>query len=69
MALDQACADMVTACPVLPTDNELHDSHEHENLQGKDKFHILHPDTDWQSGLEHAEKIGIGTRQYTLVTV
>lgn len=69
VALDQACADMVTACPVLPTDNELHDSHEHENLQGKDKFHILHPDTDWQSGLEHAEKISIGTRQYTLVTV
>ena len=69
VALDQACADLVIKAPVLLTDNELHDHHEHENLEGADKFHLLHPDTDWQSGLEHAEKIGIGTRQYTLVTV
>lgn len=69
VALDQACADMVTAAPVLFTDNELHDAHEHEDLKGADKFHLLHPDTDWQAGLEHAEKIGIGTRKYTLITV
>ena len=69
VALDQACADMVTASPVLRTDNELHDHHEHENLEGADKFRLLHPDTDWQSGLEHAEKIGIGKRKYELVTV
>lgn len=69
VALDQACADMVTACPVLATDNELHVSHEHDSLQGKDKFRLLHPDTDWRAGLEHAEKIGIGTREYELVKV
>lgn len=69
VALDQACADLVTAAPVLMTDNELHDHHEHENLEGADKFHLLHPDTDWQSGLEHAEKIGIGTRKYELIKV
>lgn len=69
VALDQACADLVTAAPVLLTDNELHDSHSHEDLQGHDKFHLLHPDTDWQAGLEHAEKIGIGTRSYELVKV
>lgn len=69
VALDQACADLVTAAPVLMTDNELHDHHEHESLEGADKFHLLHPDTDWQSGLEHAEKIGIGTRKYELIKV
>lgn len=68
VALDQACADLVTAAPVLHTDNELHDAHEHEDLEGQDKFHLLHPDTDWQAGLEHAEKIGLGTRRYTLLT-
>lgn len=69
VALDQACADMVIKTPVLLTDNELHDHHEHENLEGADKFHLLHPDTDWQAGLEHAEKIGVGTRDYELITV
>ena len=69
VALDQACADMVIQAPVLDTDNSLADAHPHEHLEGDDKFHLLHPDTDWQSGLEHAEKIGLGTRKYELVKV
>ncbi|MDE6533261.1 MAG: DUF362 domain-containing protein [Muribaculaceae bacterium] len=69
VALDQACADLVTKAPVLCTDNELHDHHCHESLEGEDKFHLLHPDTDWQAGLEHAEKIGLGTRHYELIEV
>lgn len=69
VALDQACADLVTKAPVLRTDNELHDAHEHETLEGADKFHLLHPDTDWQAGLEHAQKLGIGIRDYEIVEV
>lgn len=68
VALDQACADMVMAAPALPG-SKLEKTHPHEHLCGDDKFHILHPDTNWQSGLEHAERIGIGTRQYELITV
>ena len=68
VALDQACADMVMAAPALPG-SKLEKTRPHEHLCGDDKFHILHPDTNWQSGLEHAERIGIGTRQYELVTV
>ena len=50
-------------------DPKLEKNHPHEHLCGEDKFHILHPDTNWQFGLEHAERIGIGTRQYDLITV
>ena len=38
-----------------------HNSHDH--------FHTLFSGTDWQAGLAHAEKIGLGTRQYELVTM
>ena len=34
-----------------------------------DHFHTLFSGTDWQAGLAHAEKIGLGTRQYELVTM
>ena len=73
VALDQACADMVMRAPALPTNNELEqigeEKHVHDHFVGADKFKVLHPDTDWQSGLAHAEKLGLGTRQYTLVDV
>lgn len=69
VALDQACADLVRKAPVLPTDNCLHDSHKDSDLCGQDKFRIMHPDTDWEAGLSHAEKIGIGSRDYELITV
>ena len=69
VALDKACADLVIAAPVLSTDNRLHNEHLHEHLEGADKFHLLHPDTKWEAALEHAEKIGIGTTQYELITV
>ena len=69
VALDQACADMVKAAPALPTDNRLHDGHSHETMAGQDKFRVMHPDTDWDAGLEHAVKIGIGSRDYDLINV
>ena len=68
VALDQACADMVMAAPALPG-SKLEKTRPHEHLCGEDKFHILHPDTNWQFGLEHAERIGIGTRRYELITI
>ena len=34
-----------------------------------DAFTAISPDTDWQVTLEHAEKIGLGTRAYTLIRV
>lgn len=68
VALDQASADMVTAAPALPG-CKLCDNHTHESLEGIDKFKMAHPDTYWKAGLEHAEKIGLGTTKYELITI
>ena len=69
VALDKACADIVINAPILETGNRLSDSPHHDHLEGCDKFHIIHPETNWQAGLEHAEKIGLGTQEYELITV
>ena len=68
VALDKACVDMVTNAPILPN-NRLSDKHPHEHMEGQDKFHHMHPDTNWRAGLVHAEKLGLGTMEYELITV
>ena len=62
VALDQACADLVNAAPGNPN-TALASGLE----PGGDKFRGVHPDIDWEVQLEHAEQLGIGTRQYELV--
>lgn len=59
VALDQACADAVLAQTPAPN-SALFD--EGCDCSSGDYFHAAHPDTDWAVCLEHAEKIGIGTR-------
>ena len=66
VALDQACADAVLAQTPAPN-SALFD--EGCDCGDKDYFHAAHPDTEWEVCLEHAEKIGIGTRSYELVEV
>ena len=69
VALDKACADMVIQAPILHGNNCLATAHEHDDLCGCDKFHLMHPDTDRLAGLRHAEKIGLGTMEYELVKI
>jgi uncharacterized Fe-S center protein len=66
VAIDQACADLVTKAPIL-SGSKLAEKHPHDKAEGKDKFRMVHPDTNWQAGLEHAEKIKLGTRKYELI--
>jgi uncharacterized Fe-S center protein len=68
VALDKACADMVIAAPSLPG-SRICDNHKHGDMKGEDKFLMAHPDTFWQAGLEHAEKIGLGVMSYELITI
>jgi len=68
VAIDQACADLVKAAPVLPG-SRICDDNPMGDLQGADKFKKAHPETFWQSALEHGEKIGLGKRDYELITV
>ena len=75
IALDCACADLVKAAPVLYgsaiSDKDAHEcgcGHHHHHL-GEDKSRLVHPDTNWEAGAEHGEKIGLGHRAYELIKV
>ena len=64
VALDMACADAVNAQPAIRgTAADGGDCCDH------DHFHRMHPETSWMSCLEHAEKLGIGTREYELIKI
>jgi uncharacterized Fe-S center protein len=67
VALDKACADMVTAATA--NTGACLNVHEPGMLQGEDKFKLLHPRTDWRVCLAHAEKIGLGKMKYELIEV
>ena len=63
-AIDQACADLVNQA--LGFDNTaMKTGHE----PGGDKFRGVNPHIDWETTLEHAEKMGLGSREYTLETM
>ncbi len=64
VALDQACADAVKKAPALA--NSFLADQIKKNGESADYFNALHPDTHWEETLIHAEKIGIGTRNYEL---
>ena len=40
-----------------------------KSLDGKDPFRAVHKQIDWEIGLGHAEKMGVGSRAYTLKTI
>lgn len=64
VALDQACVDAVNAQPV--SRGSLLEEVEHVH---HDHFTDVSPDTNWKSCLEHAEKLGLGTRKYELIQI
>lgn len=69
VALDQACVDLCCKAEPMPGSQlheALHAPHDHKE---DNHFNSLHPFSDWKSCLEQAEKLGLGTREYELVTV
>ena len=68
VALDMACVDLVKKAPVNVY-SALQQKHEHHDLVGDDKFKLVHPNSNWLAGLQHAEKIGLGTTNYELEEV
>lgn len=64
VALDMACADAVNRQPVMAGSVLSEREHCHH-----DHFTDVHPETNWMVALEHAEKLGIGTREYNLITI
>ncbi|WP_456370123.1 DUF362 domain-containing protein [Thermodesulfatator atlanticus] len=62
VAIDQAAVDLVNAEPSLPGAKLAADP-------GEDKFRALYPKVDWEIQLVHAEKIGLGSRDYKIIRV
>jgi uncharacterized Fe-S center protein len=61
VAIDQASADLVNNQRALPG-SVLTCNFD----PGQDKFKGLYPSVDWEHQLDYAQKIGLGTREYTL---
>ncbi len=66
VALDQACADAVVAQKPLPGSVLTEEGYD---CSCGDLFQAAHPETHWQVCLEHAEKLGLGSREYELITI
>ena len=64
VAIDQASVDLINAEPAL-AGTRLQVNTE----PGGDKFRGLYPKVDWPLQLEYAEKLGLGSRAYELVTL
>jgi len=64
VAIDQASVDLVNKEPAA-TGSCLKSAH----APGEDKFKALYPGVDWEIQLDHAEKIGMGSRKYTLIPI
>lgn len=70
VALDVACADMANQAPIISgsyLEEQLKNQASKNNKQ--DHFMATHPETNWMVCVDHAEKIGIGTKSYELIVV
>ena len=63
VALDTACADLVNSQPPLPN------SLLAEKAPTGDYFTAIHPDTNWKTCIDQAEKIGLGSGKYELISI
>lgn len=64
VALDQACVDAVNSQPVMAgslLDKCTREHHDH--------FTDVSPSTDWKVAIDYAEKMGLGSKEYELVTI
>lgn len=67
VALDQACVDACLAADPMPN-SQLSDNIRKPGWEKQeDHFKNSNPNVRWRETLEHAEKLGIGTREYELI--
>lgn len=67
VAIDRASADLVNEQTAFM--NSALGENIERHICEKDNFHTNHPDTNWESQIEHGEKIGLGTANYELIKV
>ena len=69
VALDMACVDLCEKEEPI-RNSQLGDNMAHEHFHDYgDVWRNNQPDSSWAETLEHAEKIGVGTREYELITM
>ncbi len=64
VALDVACADAVNRQPVMMgslLEKSIREHHDH--------FTDVSPNTDWKVAIDHAVKLGLGSKEYELITI
>lgn len=67
VALDKACADLVNS--QKPFENSYLGDQLKKGVKERDNFHTNHPNTHWESQIEHGEKIGLGSSDYELIKI
>ncbi len=69
LALDQACVDACMKARPLPGSQLYENLLKPDFKDHQDHFRNSTPQSEWRSCLDHAEKIGLGTRDYELIFV
>jgi hypothetical protein len=69
LALDQACVDACMEAKPLPGSQLAENLASKDFVDHHDHFTNSRPESEWKTCLDHAEKIGLGTREYELVVV
>ena len=69
VALDQACADACNAQQPIPGSLLDERMHAHGFCDHHDHFTNTTPESEWKVCLEHAEKLGLGSREYELIEI
>ncbi|MBQ9904989.1 MAG: DUF362 domain-containing protein [Synergistaceae bacterium] len=69
LALDQACVDACLKEKPLPNTQLTDEMNKPDFHDHGDHFDNANPNTEYKTCLSHAEKIGLGNREYEIVTV
>lgn len=69
LALDQACVDACKTAKPLPGSQLYENMHKSDFVDLNDHFRNSRPESEWQTCLEHAETIELGSRKYELIIV
>jgi len=69
LALDQACVDACLKAAPLPGSQLAENLAKGGCAAHHDHFSNCGPESEWKTCMDHAEKIGLGTREYELIVV
>ena len=69
LALDQACVDACLQAAPMPGSQLANNMSSPDFVDRHDHFTNSTPESEWRSCLDHAEKIGLGVREYELIVV